>query len=183
MADFNTFQRLRPGHWLLGAAWLMGLSGCSGARPRPAETTSHELAQVEAPPAGPTRLVLVEEPLELQDEQEPFMTEAVFDFDLPRRPRRARLKVRFSGVPGATSEDTKMGRFRDKVELNNAFLMDLNTFSTGESDVAEHTKWISPGMFRRHNQLKFIAGNDGNRERRPDCDEYQLRSVVLEFDW
>jgi hypothetical protein len=38
-------------------------------------------------------------------------------------------------------------------------------------------------MFRRNNKLTFEAGDDGNREDRPNCDEYELRSVVLEFDW
>jgi len=135
------------------------------------------------PPAGPARIVLVDEPLELQDEQEPFKTEAVFEFELPRRPRRSRLLLRYSGVPGALSEDYKMGRFRHKVELNDRYLMDLNTYSDGEDHVVEYTKWISVGMFKRHNKLAFKAGDDGSREGRADCDEFKLRSVTIEFDW
>jgi hypothetical protein len=127
--------------------------------------------------------VLVDTPVRLQDEEEPFKTSVVFEFELPSRPRRARLLLRYSDVPGNKSEDYLMGRFRHKVELNDRYLMDLNTYSEDEGQVVEYTKWISVGMLKRHNKLKFIAGDDGNREGRPNCDEFDLRSAVLEFDW
>jgi len=165
---------------VLAVALMCGLSACAGEKPT---RRLEPAARPAPPPRGPDRLVLVDRPLQLQDEQEPFRTKAVFTFDLPARPRRARLLLRFSGVPGALSEDYKMGRFRDRVELNDRYLMDLNTFSRGEDDVVEHTKWISVGMLHRHNKLAFLAGDDGARDRRPDHDEFELRSVVVEFDW
>jgi hypothetical protein len=173
-----TLQRIA---FTLVVTWLTCFMACSGGQKETARPPAVE--RPRPPPPGPARIVLVAEPLGLQDEHEPFKTEAVFEFDLPRPPRRARLKMRYSGVPGALSEDYKMGRFRDKVELNDRFLMDLNTYSKGEDQVVEYTKWISVGMFRRHNKLVFLSGDDGNRERRPNHDEFDLRSVVLEFDW
>lgn len=156
-------------------------AGCSSDRkPPPAPAVERTAKPI---PKGPERIVLLEQPVRLQDEEEPFKTSVELTFDLPSRPRRARLKLRYSGVPGATSEDYTMGRFRHKVELNDRYLMDLNTHSEGEDQVVEHTEWISVGMLRGHNKLRFIAGDDGNREGRPDRDEYQLRAAVLEFDW
>ena len=170
-------------HFLLSLLLLaLGMAACSGPAAKP-ESDSNRTHTKAPPPAGPRRIVLVETPLKFQDQTEPFLTEKAFEFDLPRPPRRARLKLRYSGVPGATSEDYTMGRFRHRVELNGAFLMDLNTYSDGEDQVVEYTKWISVGMFRRSNNLKFIAGDDGAREGRPDRDEFELRSAVLEFDW
>lgn len=160
----------------------IALSGCPGPAAKP-EAAPERTPAKAPPPTGPREIVLVEATLQFQDKAEPFLTEKSFEFELPRRPRRARLKLRYSGVPGATSEDYTMGRFRHRVELNGAFLMDLNTHSDGEDHVVEYTKWISVGMFRRENNLKFIAGDDGAREGRPDRDEFELRSVVLEFDW
>jgi len=165
---------------LLGLILAVFACSCAGGQ----ETAVKKSAPVATPPPkGPDRLVLVAEPIDFQDQAEPFKLEAVFSFDLPRPPRRARLLLRYSGVPGATSEDYTMGRFRHRVELNKAFLMDLNTFAQSEEQIVSHRKWISVGMFRRHNQLKFSAGDDGKREQSPDHDEFQLRSVVLEFDW
>ena len=161
---------------------MLGLGACSGGRIETGDATL-KLPPPKPAPTGPGKIVLVDKPVQLQDEQEPFKTEATFEFELPARPRRARLLLRYSGVPGATSEDYKMGRFRHKVQLNDRFLMDLNTFSEGQDRVVEHTKWISVGMLRRNNKLTFEAGDDGNREGRPNRDEYELRSVVLEFDW
>jgi hypothetical protein len=158
------------------------LAACSGDRPED-DAKIQKAPRPKPIPAGPDKIVLVDKPVQLQDEQEPFFTKASFEFELPRPPRRARLLLRYSGVPGNKSEDYKMGRYRHKVQLNDRFLMDLNTFSEGEDRVVEHTKWISVGMFRRNNKLTFEAGDDGNREGRPNCDEYELRSVILEFDW
>ena len=166
---------------IISLACLACIAACSGGQNENVRPAAAE--RPHPPPPGPARIVLVAEPLGLQDEHEPFKTEAVFEFDLPRPPRRARLKMRYSGVPGALSEDYKMGRFRDKIELNDRFLMDLNTYSKGEDQVVEYTKWISVGMLHRHNKLVFQSGDDGNRERRPNHDEFDLRSVVLEFDW
>lgn len=164
--------------WLTSVMWLIW--GCSSAPPpRP----DSERAAPSPPPSGPSKLVLVEKPIELQDRQEPFRTSVEFNFELPRRPRRARLVLRYSGVPGALSEDYKMGRFRHQVEINGTYLMDLNTYSRGEEEVVEYTKWISPGLFRRSNRLVFLAGDDGASDRRPDHDEFELRAAVLEFDW
>jgi hypothetical protein len=163
---------------------LASLPACSGSsRKQDREPEAGVKERPKPPPRGPARMVLVEKPVRLQDEEEPFKTSAVFDFDLPRPPRRARLVMRYTSVPGALSEDYKMGRFRHKVELNARFLMDLNTYSEGEEHVVEYTKWISVGMFKRHNKLAFLAGDDGSREGRPNHDEFELRSVVLEFDW
>ena len=106
-----------------------------------------------------------------------------FEFDLAQRPRRARLVLRYSGVPGALSEDYKMGRFRHKVELNNTFLMDLNTYSEREEQVVEYTKWISVLLLKAHNKLSFIAGDDGAREGTPRIDGWELRYAELEFDY
>lgn len=156
-------------------------AGCSSNRK--AEPAPAAKRAVKPPPTGPARIVLIEQPVRLQDEQEPYKTSLELAFELPSRPRRARLKLRYSGVPGATSEDYTMGRFRHKVELNDRYLMDLNTHSRGEDHVVEHTEWISVGMLRRNNVLRFVAGDDGSREGRPDRDEYRLRSAVLEFDW
>jgi hypothetical protein len=164
------------------AGWLaICLSACASQAPSGPQQVQRPSAQPV--PSGPAEIVLVATPIEFQDQVEPTLTEKTFAFELPRRPRRARLKLRYSSVPGATSPDYTMGRFRHRVELNKAFLMDLNTFSNSEQEVVETTKWISPGMFRRDNQLTFIAGDDGNREARPDRDEFSLRSAVLEFDW
>lgn len=173
---------MRTAKLLVGLGLSLMLSACSGGRSETSDTKIR-LPPPKPAPTGPARIVLVEKPVQLQDEQEPFKTEATFEFELPTRPRRARLKLRYSSVPGATSEDYKMGRFRHKVQLNDRFLMDLNTFSNGEDQVVEHTKWISVGMLRRNNKLTFQAGDDGNLESRPNCDEFELRSVILEFDW
>jgi len=89
----------------------------------------------------------------------------------------------FSGVPGALGEDYKMGRYRHRVRLNDRHLMDLNTHSDGEDHVVEYYNWISVGRFKRHNKLTFIAGDDQSREGRPNCDEFELRHVSLEFEW
>lgn len=161
----------------LAVFWLAGCSG--GQKERPA---------VKPPPprpapTGPKRIVLVDQPVQLQDEAEPFFTEANFEFELPMRPNRARLKMRYSGVPGALSEDYKMGRYRHRVRLNDRHLMDLNTFSDGEDHVVEYDNWISVGRFKHHNQLTFMAGDDQSREGRPNCDEFELRHVSLEFEW
>ncbi|MBN2493024.1 MAG: hypothetical protein JXR96_00430 [Deltaproteobacteria bacterium] len=181
MRQSNIHTRLVISTAILSAILSAALiAGCSGADQRPAPV---ERVAPAPPPAGPARIVLADSPIEFQDEQEPYRTEAVFDFSLPRRPRRARLKLRFSGVPGATSEDYTMGRFRHKVELNDRYLMDLNTHSPSDQQEVEYTKWISVGMFKRDNKLRFIAGDDGAREGRPNCDEFQLRSAVLELDW
>ena len=172
---------MRSANAVVALSLSLFMYACSGGR---GETeTKIKLPPPRPAPTGPARIVLVEKPVQLQDEQEPFKTEATFQFELPARPRRARLLLRYSSVPGATSEDYKMGRYRHKVQLNDRFLMDLNTFSKGEDQVVEHTKWISVGMLRRNNKLTFEAGDDGNLESRPNCDEYELRSVVLEFDW
>jgi len=173
---------MRPQHFIPLLLLAFGLAACSGAARKPKADPAP--APARAPePKGPQRLVLTDAPIHFQDQAEPFLTEKVFSFELPLRPRRARLKLRYTGVPGATSQDYTMGRFRHRVELNGAFLMDLNTHSDGEDHGVEYTKWISVGMFKRHNALKFTAGDDGARQGRPDRDEYELRSAILEFDW
>jgi hypothetical protein len=156
------------------------LAGCSGGK---REQPVVKPSPPPPPPSGPKRIVLVDKPVQLQDETEPFFTEADFEFELPRPPRRAKLKMRYSGVPGALSEDYKMGRYRHKVRLNDRHLMDLNTFSDGEDHVVEYDNWISVGRFKRHNKLTFIAGDDQSTEGRPNCDEFELRFVAIEFDW
>ncbi len=166
---------------VLGCGVGLLFTGCSGGKDASAPLVKK--ARPKPPPSGPARIVLVDKPVQLQDEQEPFKTSVTFEFELPRPPRRARLLLRYSSVPGALSEDYKMGRYRHKVELNKRYLMDLNTHSEGEDRVVEYTKWISVGMFKRHNTLTFLAGDDGNREKRPNHDEFDLRSVVIEFDW
>ena len=161
----------------LAAFWLAGCSG--GQKEKPVA----KLPPPKPAPTGPKRIVLVDKPVQLQDETEPFFTEANFEFELPMRPRRAKLKRRYSGVPGALNEDYKMGRYRHRVRLNDRHLMDLNTHSDGEDHVVEYDNWISVGRFKRHNKLTFIAGDDESREGRPNCDEYDLRFVAIEFDW
>jgi hypothetical protein len=161
----------------LGAVCLSACASKPEPKPEPIKKVSKPLSE------GPKKIVLVDKLLKLQDEEEPYNTKASFKFELPRPPRRARLVMRYSGVPGALSEDYKMGRYRHKIELNKRYLMDLNTYSEGQEHVVEYTKWISVGMFKRHNTLDFIAGDDQAREGRPNCDEFELRSVVLEFDW
>ncbi|RME20408.1 MAG: hypothetical protein D6806_16405 [Deltaproteobacteria bacterium] len=164
----------------VAAAIIIAVAGCSSA---PQKTVRKAPAVVKAPPRGPERIVLLDEPLLFQDEHEPVRTSAVFEFDLPSRPRRARLVLRYRGVPGALSEDYKMGRFRHRVELNARYLMDLNTFSKSENETVSHTKWISVGMLRAHNELAFHAGDDGARDKTPNHDEFELLQVVMEFDW
>ncbi len=156
---------------------------CSGQKPKPEPETNMASTRRPPPPKGPSRMVLLSEPLEFQDKTEPFLTEKSFEFELPARPSRARLKLRYSGVPGATSKEYTMGHYRDRVELNGSFLMDLNTHSDSEDQVVQYTKWISVGMFKRHNTLTFSAGDNGTAQGTPDRDDYTLRSVVLEFDW
>jgi hypothetical protein len=169
----------------LSPLWLtitLVFSTCAGGQKEPVQSAPEK--QVSRPvPTGPSRIVLAEKPVLLQDEQEPHRTRVEFPFELPSRPRRARLVLKASGVPGATSKDYTMGRFRHKVLLNDRFLMDLNTFSKGEDQLLEHTKWISVGMLRARNKLTFEAGDDQKREGTPDHDEYELKSVILEFDW
>lgn len=156
------------------------LWACSGASRQP---PSIEQPASRPQIKGPEKIVLLDKSITLQDEHEPYQTLVTLDFDLPYRPRRARLLLKYSGVPGATSEDYLMGRFRHKIELNQRYLMDLNTFSQGQEQVVEHTKWISVSMLKRNNVLDFIAGDDGSRQGQPDCDEFDLHSVVMEFDW
>ena len=156
------------------------LAGCSGGQK---EKPVVKLPPAKPAPKGPRRIVLVDKPVQLQDESEPFFTEANFEFELPMRPRRAKLKMRYSGVPGALNEDYKMGRYRHKVMLNDRYLMDLNTHSDSEDHVVEYDNWISVGRFKRHNKLTFKAGDDQSREGRPNCDEFDLRMVAIEFDW
>ncbi len=159
---------------------VAGFTACTAPR--------ENVAPVDAPRTatkvtGPEKIVLLDRALELQDEKEPFVTSVTFDFSLPSRPRRARLLLRYDGVPGATDEDYLMGRYRHIVELNQRYLMDLNTFSQGQEHMVVYTKWIPVGMLKRHNVLTFIAGHDGRREGRPDCDEYVMYSAVMELDW
>jgi hypothetical protein len=161
----------------LAAVWL---AGCSGGQKREPVV---KLPPPKPAPTGPKRIVLVDKPVQLQDQTEPFFTEANFEFELPMRPRRAKLRMRYSGVPGALSQDYKMGRYRHRVRLNDRHLMDLNIHSDGEDHVVEYYNWISVGRFKRHNQLTFIAGDDQSREGRPNCDEFELRHVSLEFEW
>ena len=156
-------------------------SACPASRPEQKPTPQGQTKP--PPPKGPALINLVEKEIQFQDQSEPFLTEKTFEFDLPRPPRRARLVLRYSGVPGATSEDYTMGRFRHRVEINGTFLMDLNTHSDGEDHVVEYTHWIHYKLFKRHNTLRFIAGDDGRREGRPDRDEYSLRAAKIEFDW
>jgi len=165
---------------IVWALLLLFLAGCSGGQK---DKPVAKVAPPKPPPAGPRRIVLVDKPVRLQDEAEPFFTEANFEFELPRPPYRAKLKMRYSGVPGALSEDYKMGRYRHRVRLNDRHLMDLNTFSDGEDHVVEYYNWISVGRFKRHNKLTFIAGDDQSREGRPNCDEFELRHVSIEFEW
>jgi hypothetical protein len=159
---------------------VLFLAGCSGGQK---DKPVSKLPPSKPPPAGPKRIVLVDKPVQLQDQTEPFFTEANFEFELPRRPYRAKLKMRYSGVPGALSEDYKMGRYRHRVRLNDRHLMDLNTHSDGEDHVVEYYNWISVGRFKRHNKLTFIAGDDQSPEGRPNCDEFDLRHVSIEFQW
>ncbi len=162
------------------ALTVLWLAGCSGGQK---QERVLKLPPPKPAPTGPRRIVLVDKPVQLQDETEPFFTEASFEFELPMRPRRAKLKMRYSGVPGALSEDYKMGRYRHRVRLNDRHLRDLNTHSDGEDHVVEYYDWISVGRFKRHNKLTFIAGDDQSREGRPNCDEFELRHVSLEFEW
>jgi hypothetical protein len=167
--------------WIATVGWILILLGCSAGKQ---ENVKDDHLRREAPvPAGPEKIVLVEKPVLFQERTEPVTKKLELEFDLPRPPQRARLVMRYSGVPAALSEDYTMGRFRHKIELNNSFLMDLNTYSKGEGEVVEYTKWISVGMFQRHNKITFLAGDDGNRESAPKIDEYELRHAVLEFDW
>lgn len=159
----------------------VGLLACSGGKKDAVKIQGPAPADNGPPP--PAKIPLVTAPVLLQDKTEPLTKRLDFDFDLPRPPERARLVMRYSGVVGGLSEDYKMGRFRDRVELNDRFLMDLNTYSEGEDRVVEYTKWISVGMFKRHNKLSFIAGDDGNREDTPRIDEFTLREAHLEFEW
>lgn len=170
--------------WALAFSSCMAFAiSCSGQKPKPdsnIKLSQHHRAPV---PTGPAHMVLLSKALQFQDKTEPFLTQKTFEFDLPSRPSRARLKLSYSGVPGATSQEYTMGHFRDRVELNGAFLMDLNTHSESEQQVVQYTKWISVGMLRRHNTLSFSAGDNGAREGTPDRDDFTLRSVELEFDW
>jgi len=134
-------------------------------------------------PPLPKKIDLVAKPLLFQDQTEPIQKRVDFEFDLPKAPRRARLVLRYTGVPAALSEDYKMGRFRHKLELNDRFLMDLNTYSEGQERVVEYTKWLSVLMLKPHNKLSVISGDDGNREGDVKIDPWELRAAHLEFDW
>lgn len=159
---------------------VLAAAGC-GPRREPAPPAPPPVKEAGPPP--PARIVLVEKPLAFQDQTEPVQTRIDFEFDLPRPPRRARLVMRYSGVPGALSEDYKMGRFRDRVELNDRFLLDLNTHSESADRVTEYTHWISVLMLKKHNKLSFISGTDENREDTPRIHPWELRAARLEFDW
>jgi hypothetical protein len=157
------------------------LSACGGAQAPSQKPAQTQFVDTPAPPR-PNRIVLVDKTVAFQTQQEPWLVSKTFDFDLPAPPRRARLVLRYSGVVGALAETYKMGQFRDRVELNKSFLMDLNTFSNGEEQMVEYTKWIPVGMLRRHNQLMFSAGDNGDANN-PARDAFDLHSAVLEFDW
>lgn len=159
---------------------LLFAAGC-GPKREPAPPPSAPVKEAGPPP--PARIVLVEKPVAFQDQTEPLNTRLDVEFDLPRPPRRARLVMRFTGVPGALSEDYKMGRFRDRVELNDRFLLDLNTHSESAERVTEYTHWISVLMLKKHNKLSFISGTDENREDTPRIHPWELRHARLEFDW
>jgi hypothetical protein len=174
---------MNPGNRSLLVVVVLGLldSACGGAHaPTQQPTATPVTVAAEAP--RPHSIVLVDTTITFQARQEPWLIAKTFEFELPERPRRARLVLRYSGVPGALSESYTMGQFRDRVELNKSFLMDLNTFSTSEDQVVEYTKWIPVGMLRRHNQLTVTAGDNGDATN-PVRDEFELRSAVLEFDW
>jgi hypothetical protein len=170
--------------WTLTASsWMLLFSQTSGCSSAPKETKPTAPPRSAPPPAGPEKIALTSAPVVFQDQQEPIVKRLDFKFDLPRPPNRARLVMRYIGVPGALSEDYKQGRFRHKVELNHSFLMDLNTYSESQEQVVEYTKWIPVGMFRRHNQLSFVAGDDDNREKTPRIDSWELRFAELQFEW
>jgi len=177
---------VNPTCYLLLAACLLALTQLSACRsaqgPTRAEPTQTQ-ATAEPKLPKPDRFVLVDKPIGLQDQQEPILTKVEFEFSLPQRPRRCRLVLRYSGVAAALSEDYRMGRFRDKVELNSIFIMDLNTYSQEEDQQVEHTQWISAKLLRAHNKLVFYAGDDGAREGVKKHDSFELRSVVVELDW
>jgi hypothetical protein len=161
---------------LAGTAWTAGCAETRKEAPPPAGPRD------PGPPPVP-KISLVAKPVAFQDQVEPWVKKLDFEFDLAQRPRRARLVLRYSGVPGALSDDYKMGRFRDRVEINGTFLMDLNTFSKGEEQVVEYTKWISVLLLKAHNKLSFISGDDGNRDDTPRIHGWELRHAELEFDY
>lgn len=164
---------------LIGAIAASIAYSCGGASVQNQQPPAKPVAFEQSSP-GPNKIVLVDKTMTFQTREEPWLVSKTFEFDLAARPRRARLVLQYSGVPGALSEDYKMGRFRDRVELNNSFLMDLNTFSNGEEQVVDYTKWISVGMLKRHNRLTFTAGDNGDANN-PVRDEFELRSAVLEI--
>ena len=106
-----------------------------------------------------------------------------FEFDLAQRPRRARLVLRFSGVPGALSEDYKMGRFRDRVEINSALPDGPQYLQQGRGAGGGVHQVISVLLLKAHNKLSFISGDDGNRDDTPRIHGWELRHAELEFDY
>ena len=167
---------------VLGLLSCISLFSCSSEQAQTRTSPGPAQAPAAPEPPKPRSFAFVSTPLVFQDRAEPIRVRETFEFELPERPRRARLVLRYVGVPGALSEDYTMGRFRDRVELNGSFLLDLNTHSEAEDRPVEYTQWISRGMFRRHNTLTFQAGDNGDSANLVR-DSFELRQATLELDW
>lgn len=161
----------------------------------PAGTDGHEPVAQEnekpAPPADagvklakqvrlagddpPRQVVLLKKKSALAATAQPHTTALGFGFEMGRRPRRARLRMAYTGMTTATQI-----HFRQHVELNGAVLYELQPRSQKLQETTEYALRIPPESFARTNQLVFVSRSGGTPQQK---NPFQLQAVILDLDW
>lgn len=98
-----------------------------------------------------------------------------FGFEMARRPRRARLRMAYTGMTAATR-----AHFRQHVELNGTVLYELQPRGQKLQETTEYALRIPPERFARTNQLVFVSRSGGTPQQK---NPFRLHAVILDLDW
>jgi len=141
--------------------------------------------RVEAPPRQvssaaprgkpPDKLVLVKKKTKLHETSESFSARADFVFVLPSRPRRARLRLTYSGMSEATQ-----AYFRQHVQLNDQTVFELQPRGRKLGDVDEYVLRLAAELFTHRNRIVILSESDGRPQGK---NPFVLHAARLEFDW
>ncbi|MBN2495979.1 MAG: hypothetical protein JXR96_15410 [Deltaproteobacteria bacterium] len=165
-----------------GAGWPAGPAAqapAAGLDPGAAAPSLGPDAAARAPSRGdpglPPEMVLGKRRIPLEKTHEPGTLAAIFEFGLPRRPRRARLRVRYSGMSAATRK-----RYRQHAQLNEAVIMEFHPRGRTLDEQVEYVQAMPVEHFARANRVLFVSRSEGS----PQADNpFRLHAASIEFDW
>ncbi len=153
-------------------------------QPRRDTTPAASPASAERVPRPPTRpliaalpknLILCEQTVAMSATRDANTTASVFDFELLKRPRRARIILVYAGITQATQI-----HFRQHVQLNGKVLKELPARAQNPEEPKEYQIRIPETVFERVNRLIVVSRSDGTPQNQ---NHFRLHGLKIDFDW